>query len=260
MRRWLVGVIVFVLPALAQGPSVAAGGVVNGASFAEGQAVAPGSLVSIFGTGLASALSEADTIPLSSLLGGVTVTFNGIAAPLLFVSPGQINAQLPWEIPVGTVTVIVNNNGVASPASAFQAASISPGIFAVQFGVGQAIAINNSDATLAAPVGSIPGLTTHPASAGDAVILYVDGLGPVNPPVADGGIAGTTLTNTNSNPVVLVGGVSAPVLFSGMTPQFVGVNQINILVPQGAPTGPSVPLQIQFGGITTTDQVTMAIQ
>src|SRR3984885_8194222 len=95
-------------------PQVISGGVVNGASFAKGQAVSPGSLVSIFGTGLVSKLATADTIPLSSNLGGVTVTFSDLPpAPLLAVIPGvpgqsddQINAQLPWEI--GTGTGVVN--------------------------------------------------------------------------------------------------------------------------------------------------------
>ena len=86
------------------------GGVLNGASFAKGQPVSPGGLVSIFGTGLVSKLATADTIPLSNSLGGVTVTFADLpAAPLLAVVPGvpgqsddQINAQLPWEIGTGT--------------------------------------------------------------------------------------------------------------------------------------------------------------
>src|SRR5271166_6597847 len=85
--------------AFAQPPSVADGGVLNGASFVKGQAVTVGSLVSIFGTNLASGLSSADTIPLSTTLGGVSVQFvNGSAtanAPLVFVAGSQINAQIP---------------------------------------------------------------------------------------------------------------------------------------------------------------------
>lgn len=208
---------------------------------------------------MAASLAEADSIPLSTSLGGVSVTFNGITAPLLFVVQGQINAQLPWNMPAGAATVVVNNKGAVSPTATFQVASTSPGIFSVQFGIGQAIAIN-LDGTLAAPVGSIPGLTTYPVKRGDAIIIYANGLGPVDQPVASGQNSLDQLRNTVSKPTVLVGGVQAQLLFSGLTPQFVGVNQVNIVIPQGAPTGDKVPLQFQLGGITTTDQVTMAIQ
>ena len=254
-----------------QTPVVAAGGVLNGASFSKGQAVAPGSLVSIFGTDLASSNAVADTIPLSTSLGNVTVTFNGTLAPLngVFHDPtkgDQINAQLPWELlPAGTQSgsaqVVVNRNGVISPAASVQLAAVTPGIFSVQFGVGQAIAINN-DGTLAAPAGSIPGLTTRPAKINDptGVIVLATGLGPVDPPVKTGNNASDgQLHKTLTMPVVMVGGVQAQVLFSGLTPQFVGVNQVNIVIASGTPTGNAVPLQIQMGGITTTDQVTIAV-
>ena len=112
-------------------PSV--GGIVNGASFVQGQAIAPGSLFSIFGTQLAAAQASADTIPLSTSLGGVTVKFvNGSAsseAPLLFLQSNQINAVVPWNlVPNGTtatVNVIVTNNGVASAPASVQVASLA---------------------------------------------------------------------------------------------------------------------------------------
>jgi len=255
----LLGIVSIVtLSALAQ-PSIVNGGVVNGASFAQGQAVAPGSLVSIFGSGLASGLAVADSIPLSTSINGVTVTFNNIPAPLLFVSGGQINAQLPWELPAGNASVVVTTNGAASPPASIPVAPMSPGVFSTASG--QAIAINNTDGTLAAPADSIAGLTTHPANRGDAVIIYADGLGPVTPAVPDGQIAGANpLAVTVNMPIVTVGGVQAQVLFSGLTPQFVGVNQVNIIVPQTAPTGGQVPLQIQVGGVTSAANVTMAVQ
>src|SRR5438067_7203186 len=111
--------------ASAQSPNIAAGGVLNGASFAKGQPIAPGSLITIFGTQLASRTAQADTIPLSTSLGGVTVTFvsdsKTIKAPLLFVNSGQINAQVPWDIvPSGstaTVNVTVKRDGTSSQAA-----------------------------------------------------------------------------------------------------------------------------------------------
>lgn len=247
-----------VVAGYSQAPAVAAGGVLNGASFAKGQAVAAGSLVSIFGTNLAAGTAQADTIPLSTKLGNVTVTFNGASAPLLFVNGGQINAQLPWEIADGPAQVVVNNNGTSSAPATFQVGP-SPGIFA--FG-SQAIAYGNSDGLLAAAPGAINGLTTHPAKIGDetTLVILATGLGPVNPPVQTGNnVTDGQLHQTLNTPTVLVGGVPAAVKFSGMTPQFVGVYQINIVIAPGTPTGNAIPLQLQMNGITTTNQVTIAV-
>ena len=249
--------------AYAQQPVVAAGGVLNAASNAKGVAVSPGALVSIYGTALASGLAQASTIPLSTSLGNVSVTFNNIAAPMLLVSNTQINAQLPWELQgSSTAQIVVTSNGAASAPMSVPLTSIAPGVFSVQFGVGQAIAYGNTDGQIAAPPGAIPGLTTHPAKIGDPQTLAIlaTGLGPVNPPVQTGSnVTDGQVHNCVTMPVVTVGGVPAQVVFAGMTPQFVGVYQVNIIVPQGAPTGNAVPLQIQMNGITTTNQITIAV-
>src|SRR5258708_2670159 len=168
----------------AQTPGINAGGIVNAASFTAGQAVAPGSLVAIFGTSLAKQQTLADSIPLATSLGGVSVTFNGIKAPLSFVNPGQINAQIPWEVlPAGTngsVNVIVDNNGSTSPATPVTINQVGPGVFAAS---GHAIAVIATDpqdpryGTLAAPAGSVPGLTTKSSKVGDGLILYSNGRG-----------------------------------------------------------------------------------
>jgi uncharacterized protein (TIGR03437 family) len=249
--------------AFAQDPSVAAGGVLNAASFDKAMPVTPGSLISIFGSNLAATTATADSIPLSTVLGGVNVKVNGVDAPLNGVfhtaNGDQINAQLPWNVEPGSAQVVVTRNGVPGQAQSFQVGQFSPGIFSVQFGVGQAIAIN-LDGSLAAPAGSIPGLATHPAKAGDTVIILATGLGPVTPAVNSGANSTDTLRTTTTTPTVLVGGVSAPVAFSGLSPQFVGVNQVNITIPSGVTPGNLVPLQISMGGMTSTSAVTMAIQ
>jgi uncharacterized protein (TIGR03437 family) len=251
----------------AMSPTVASGGVVNGASFAKGQPVSPGSLVSIFGTGLVSKLASADSIPLSNSLSGVTVTFADLpAAPLLTVIPGasgsddQINAQVPWEIGSGTgvVNVMVTTaNGTSAPIALDFAPSM-PGIFTAALG-GQsnAVAVNFSDNTLAWPTGLVP--TSHPAKAGDVLVIYATGLGAVDHQPIDGGIP-SVLATTIATPTVLFGGVPATVLFSGLSPQFVGVNQLNVEVPTGVKSGSAVPLQIQVNGFTSTNTTVVAIQ
>lgn len=263
MKRSLF-LLLLAAAASAQTPQVAPGGVLNGASFDKTQPVSPGSLISIFGSNLAATTATADSIPLSAVLGQVSVTVNGVPAPLNGVfhtaSGDQINAQLPWNTQTGSAQVVVTNHGVASAPQTLQVGAVSPGIFSVNFGVGQAIAIN-PDGSLAAPTGSIPGLSTKPARIGDSggLIILATGLGAVTPSIDSGANATDTLRTTVTTPVVLVGGVAAQVLFSGLSPQFVGVNQINILLAPGTPTGNNVPLQIQAGGLTSTSQVTISV-
>lgn len=264
-RALVIFFIVCLSGALSQ-PVVVDNGVLNGASFdkSPNAAVAPGSLVSIFGTDLAASLALNDTVPLSTMLADVVVKFNGIQAGLDFVSPTQINAQLPWNVlPDGAasamVDVVVTRGGVSSTPKQFRVAQFGPGVFSIPPGVGHAIAIN-ADGSLAAPAGSITGIATHPAKVGDVLVVYATGLGAVDSPIENGANSLDKLRNTIATPTVLVGGKSATVLFSGLTPQFPGVNQLNITVPLGVPPGNAIPLQIQLGGVTTTDQVTIAVQ
>jgi uncharacterized protein (TIGR03437 family) len=255
---------------LAQTPSIRErDGALNGASFASGQPVALGSLVSIFGTDFTSQMSLADSIPLSTSLGGVSVTFNNVAAPMVGVfpqganNPAQINAQVPWNalpdgVDSGSVNVVVTRNGVSSPPRSIQVARAGPGIFSTQFGVGQAIAIN-LNGSLAAATGAIPGLATEPAKIGSTFLILATGVGPVDSAIANGAASIDKLRRTATLPVVLIGGVSARVDFAGLTPEFPGVYQLNVVVPDGVTPGNAVPLQLRTGGITTTDQVTMAV-
>jgi len=255
--------------AFSQTPVIADGGVLNAASFDKtaGAPLAPGQLISIFGSNLAAGLALNDTVPLStSLSDSVSVTFNGITAGLDFVSPGQINAQLPWNVlsngtASGTATVVVTRNGTASSQAVVNIGPTAPGIFSIPPGAGYAIAINAADGQLATPVGQIPGLATHPCKAGDVLIVYATGLGPVDTPIANGADSLDKLRNTIASPTVLIGGVPATVFFSGLTPQFPGVNQLNIQVPAGVTTGASIPLQIRVnGGPLSTANVVIAIQ
>jgi uncharacterized protein (TIGR03437 family) len=250
-------------------PSVSAGGILNGASYALGQAVAPGSLVSIFGANLSPGTAIASSVPFPATLGCASVNVNGVAAALQFVSHSaangdQINAQVPWEAAgSSSAQVVVTSSGLPSSAASVPVAPMAPGIFTTNGGgTGQAIAYNNSDGTFAAQAGSISGLTTRPAKIGDAssLVILATGLGAVTPTVTDGAAGGsTTLHNAVTLPVVTVGNVQAQVVFAGLSPQFPGVNQINIVIASGTPTGNAIPLQIKAGGITTSSQVTIAV-
>jgi uncharacterized protein (TIGR03437 family) len=248
---------IFVSVALAQGPGTVTG--VGNAAGSGSSAVAPGSLATIFGTALASSLSSANTVPLSTSLGDVQgVTFNGISAPVAFISGTQIRVQVPWEVTPGTAQVVVMRGGNASAPVNAQVNAMAPGIFTLNFGTPQALAVN-ADNTLVAAASSIPGVTSHGANPGDTITIYANGLGPVDAAPSTGAAAGSTTRNTTNPVTVSIGGVDAQTTFAGLAPQYVGVYQINVVVAQGTPTGPTVPVQVRVGDVTGADPATLAI-
>jgi len=250
-------------------PSVNAGGVLNSGSYTT-NGVAPGSLVSIFGTSLAASTAVAATIPLSTSLSDVTsVTFNNIPAGLYFVADKQINAQLPFDVlPAGMTSgqatiIVTRGNGVSEPQTV-PIVQVSPGIFTTtQNGLGQAFAYDNTTGAVAAPTGTVIGsfsVTPISLSSGHALIIACTGLGAVTPPI-DNYVAASdgTLRYTVLQPKVLIGGVEAQYIYAVLSPQYVSEYQIGLLPAPSTPTGPAVPLQIQIGGVTTSDQVTIAV-
>ena len=237
-------------------------GAVNGASFAQNQPISPGSLVSLVGTGLATSTAIASTDPLPDSIAGVSVTFSGISAPLQFVSPDQINLQVPWDVQPGDTDIVVTVSGQASAAFRAQVEWASPGIFTMPSGSRQAVAIN-PDGSIVAEYGSIPGVLTRPARVGEIVMILGTGLGPVTPANTDGAASRDQVRTTIATPTVLVNGIPARVTFSGLSRELVGVNQINIVVPEGAwdPSGGGGerPIQIELGGIRSSEKVTIAV-
>ncbi len=250
----------------------------NGASFVQGQAVAPGSLVTIFGSNFASAFAQFDTIPLSNTLAGLSVTVNNIPAPVVNVVPksfnsaltaDQVSVQLPWAaLPAGTATgsaslVVTTAAGASAPVT-IPLSTISPGLFRIftdSTGVNRPAAYNNSDISLPLPPSiQVPGYTSRPSKPGEVLVLWATGLGPVNNQPVDGqpGLGQDPFSSTTTKPIVLVGGVQATVLNAVLSPQYPSMYQIAITVPN-VPPGNAVPLQIQMNGVTTTDQNQIAI-
>ncbi len=264
----VIGTLVLAAVASAQ-PSVNAGGVLNSGSYTT-SGVAPGSLVSIFGSNLAAGTAIASTIPLSTTLSDVTsVSFAGVPSGLYFVGPLQINAQLPFNVlpagqTTGTVNLVVTRTGGASTPQSVTVVQASPGIFTTtQNGVGQAFAYDNTTGAVAAPAGTVIGaFTTTPISlsSGHALIIACTGLGSVTPSI-DNNVAASdgTIRNTVLTPEVLIGGVKAKFIYSVLSPQFVSEYQIGVLPDPTTPTGSAVSVQIQIGGVTTSDKVTIAV-
>src|SRR5262249_44359845 len=98
---------------------------------------------------------------------------------------------------------------------------------------------------------------THPAHPGDFIVIIATGLGAVHPPIANGQAPNADVRTTLATPTVLIGGIAAEVRFSGLAPWFAGANQINAIVPTIA--SGNVPLQVELGGIRTTDKITIAV-
>ena len=219
-------------------------------------AIAPGSLASIFGTGLAVSTAQAGLSALPSELAAVSVAIGGMPAPLQNVSPTQINLQVLWNLPTGAADVRVVTNGFVLPLLQVSILPYSPAIFAIQEGSGQAAAIN-LDGSIAGPAGAIPGVAARPAKPGDYIMIFGTGLGPVAPAIADGRSAIDGFRTTLTVPRVLIGGAPAEVTFSGLAPQLAGVNQVNAIVPP-VPGG-VLPLQLEIGGLRTPDRVTIAV-
>ena len=250
-------------------PAVNAGGVLNSASYTT-QGVAPGSIVSIFGTNLASSTAVASAIPLPTALSDVTsVMLNNIPAGLYFVSQNQINAQLPFDVLLsgqdnGTVNIVVTRSSGTSAPENVTVVPASPGIFTrTANGLGQAFAYDNTTGALAAPAGAAIGpFTTAPISVSSkhALIVACTGLGSVTPSI-DNYVAASDgiLRNTLLQPTVFIGGVQAQFVYSVLSPQFVSEYQIGVVPDPATPTGDAVSLQIQIGGVMTTDQVTIAV-
>ena len=229
-------------------PSV--GGLSNAASYT--QAFAPGGIVSVFGTQLAPATGVADTVPLPTILAGTWATINGIAAPLYFVSDKQMNIQIPYEVPVNSTATLRIENG-ASVFFPFNVSATAPAIFTTnQQGTGQGEILDNASYLLVD--------ASHPATPGSTYIqIYCMGLGAVTNQPADGAAAlSSPLSETSTLPQVTVGGISETATFSGLAPGFVGLYQVNALVPSGVTAGPAVQVTISIGGVAS-NTVTIAV-
>ena len=222
---------------------------VNGAAFT--QALAPGGVLSIFGSQLAPATGGAPSIPLPMMMAGTVVTINGIPAALYYVSPGQLNVQIPYEVPAGSAAVLrVNNNG-ESVFTNFKVTATAPEIFAMNSqGTGQGAILNTSYQLADA---------SHPATPGSTYILiYCTGLGAVSHQPADGTASPLSPLAETPTPQVTIGGVAATVNFSGLAPGFVGEYQVDALVPASVAAGSAVPVTVSLGG-ATSNTVTIAV-
>jgi uncharacterized protein (TIGR03437 family) len=219
--------------------------VVNAASYKPSQ-TPPGSVFSIFGTDLSAKVATPSSVPLPVTLLNTTVTVNGESAPLFYVSPTQINAQMPADATPGVATVIVKNGSAVSNAVAVTVpGSATPGI--VLYGNNQAVVVNSDNVTVNSP--------SKPAKPGEEVVVYFTGGGPVNPvgALATGVPAPNALSPISSPYSLTVNGVAATVDYIGLTPGSVGLYQANFVVPNVA--AGSHPVVITISGNASNNPV-----
>lgn len=185
---------------------------------------------------------------------------NNRAAPLFFVSPQQINLQIPWEAAGSTqAAVSVVFNGVSSAPVSLPLADFSPGIFPVDQAGQGAILISNTS-LLAAAAGSVPGRSSRPAKRGEYVTIYCTGLGRVtNPPPSGSPSSANALSTTLQSPVVTIDGIPSNVAFAGLAPTFIGLYQVDVRVPDKAGSGEARPVRVSIGG-AQSNTTTMAIE
>jgi uncharacterized protein (TIGR03437 family) len=230
--------------------------VLNGASLAPG-AVTPGEIITVLGTGVGSApagLQIGSNGKLATTLNGVQLLIDGAAAPLLYASPDQLNAIVPFEAATsGNATIQVISNGQQSAPWDVPLAPSAPSIFTIAAsGVGQA-AVLNQDNSINGPA--------NPAARGTEIQIFATGDGITSPPGISGGISKGAGNPPLLSVKVLIGGTEAPVEYAGAAPgEAAGLVQVNVLVPFSAPVGTAVPIELTIGDAMSPPGVTIAVR
>ncbi len=232
-------------PARAQ-PTITPGGIVNSASFLVGQGAAPGSYISIFGTGLADNTGQTSTASLPLAINLVSVSFDAgnlsLPGRLYYVNPNQVNVQVPWELRGQTsVQVKINLEFSKSNVVTLLLVTASPAFFEFP----------DSGTTIAASLDERSAVVTaaNPVARGHVVQLFANGLGPVsNQPGSGEPAPSSPFAQTTATPTVTIGGQNAVVQFSGLAPGFSGLYQVNVVVPANIGTGVQ-PLTMSIDGV-----------
>lgn len=241
-------------------PTIGPNTIVSTSSFLPGL-VAPGDQISILGvnlgptTGVRSDTSQ--TLP--TTLSGTTVTFDGVAAPIYYVSDRVVAVQAPTSLTTGGLTRIqVANPSGSSSSIPLIASTANPGVFTYETGGGGQVKAINQDGSPNGD-GSILG-SDKPAPPGSVIQVYATGLGAVSPAVAAGNPGPTSPLSTTVSPVTAnIAGRAATVTFAGLAPGMIGVYQVNIIVPPSAPSG-TVRLALYVDGIGSQTGVTIQVK
>ncbi len=236
-------------------PVPAAGGVTNAASFATGP-IAPGEIISIFGTNLGPAAglgAEIDpaTGRLAANRGGVSVLFNDVPGPLFYVQQSQINVQVPYELAGQSSARMVVRVGAAAASATLPVVQAAPAIFTLSGGTGQAALLNQDSSVNSA---------SNPAARGSVVQIFLTGQGVTDPPAVTGALAREPFPAPLLPVAVTIGGQPARVIFNGLAPNLAGLLQVNAVVPDNITPGEGVSLAVTIGSFPAQGGVTLAVR
>lgn len=207
---------------------------VNGAAFTAGAPVAPGSVISFFGSFRGSQTGGAQAYPLPRKIGDTEVLVDGKPVPLFYVSPGQVNAQVSVAQAVGPAAADIRVGGQSVGRAPLTIVPVAPGLFG---------AVN--------PDGKLNS-SGSPARRGEVLQIFGTGQGTVTPPVEDGAAAGPSAAPA---PNVFLDGRQLPVQYSGLAPGLAGVWQLNVVIPRDARTGPALALSVAQGTLSASTTV-----
>ncbi|MDX1984722.1 MAG: hypothetical protein SFV51_30900 [Bryobacteraceae bacterium] len=245
----------FFLP-LPEPPAIFPSGVVNAGSFRE--EFAPGTVLALKGERLTQGERIASRFPIATQLNQSVVRVNGIAVPILYAGPGQINFQLPYSLVPGPLSITVTHLGATStPYQAPNAVTTAPGLFSLSAnGEGQGAVLIAGTSLIARATRDA---FSRAARRGEIVSIYCTGLGRLDfPPRIGEPAPSDPPARTVEIPEVTIGGAPAEVSFSGLTPGALGLYQINARVGAAAQTGIAVPVTVRIGG-RTSNTVTIAV-
>jgi len=228
----------------ATAPVLTPGGTVNAFHRVSGGPLSPGTIVEMYGSGLASSSTSTGAPPLPPTFNGTTVLVGGLSAPLFYLSDGQLDVQIPSELaPNQQYPILVSANGAVTLPDQLAIVPLQPTVDAL------------ADGTLVAQHGVDFSLVTSssPAKPGELLVIYLLGMGPTNPPVASGAAAPSNpLAQVTTQPMLTVDGETANVYFAGLAPTFAGLYQVDFYVPSDARSGNLTVTISQNGVLTNT--------
>ncbi len=211
--------------------------------------VAPGGLIVVEGRDLSAVNIATQQMPLPMALGESCLTVNGMAVPMLMVSPTEINAQLPFQAE-GNVTMILRTPGGVSDNFNLTILPTAPSIFRSELAPGFVTPLVYRTANWQVVT------VANPIRANDELTIYLTGMGKVFPEIPAGVPSpGNPPPSVLTQPTVELAGRQLEVVFAGLVPNQIGVNEIQVKVPWGIPRGISQPLRITQGSFSTTIQV-----
>ena len=232
----------------------------SAASAVSNQPIAPGSIISLYGQRLADNTESASNTPLPLSLGSMSALIAGRRMPLFYASDKQVNAIVPWDLEPNTSQQILVARGLTYSAPIpVNVAQTQPSMFpfpqngAPKQGIFFVVRVVNGKQQ------SFLNTPSAPARAGDALVIYCLGMGPVKNRPADGAVSPSPPAETQEVPVLRIGGSVVPVSFSGLSPGLVGLYQVNASLPPNVSKGAAVPVTLEIAGQLSAE-VTVAIE